>query len=91
MQYLELLGCIEMYILDNQTSTFWSTYKQPKKGIAKTIFLIFQVVHPFHLFLSLEKASELDSIDEILIEVQTDALIKMAQFIGEKKYNVDFI
>lgn len=41
--------------------------------------------------MEIQEATELDSIDRVFVEVHSDAITKMAMFIGDKKYSADFI
>lgn len=41
--------------------------------------------------ISIESATELDTIDKIFVNVKDDAIAKMSTFIGDKQYSVDFI
>lgn len=93
-QYLEDMGCVTtMVTVKRKPITLFSTYDHIKTGSLSFSFLETQFTEKKNTnnFFFLALPTQLDSLEDIFIEVTIDAVTRMSTFIGDRKYKEDFI
>lgn len=92
VQYLEEFECVRtIAIAKRKPVTLFSTYEDLKLGMYFSHHVVKMLIAKVFCFSSAETATELDAIENIIIEPYIDAVTKMSVFIGDKKYKEDFI
>lgn len=69
----------------------WTTYRHPIIGNLYLCFINDNQTHTKFLFVLSAKATKLDSMDTVFIDVRPNAVTRLGLFIGDKQYKMEFL